>query len=155
MRCYPWHIDDKALLIGDAAHAVVPFFGQGMNASFEDCRILDEMLESDGEDDLAATFARFSKSRIPDADAIADLAIANYIEMRDKVASPMFRLKKRLERTLAKLAPGLFQPLYEMISFSNIPYAQAVARVDRRRRTIRAVAIVTALILLMFLVRMI
>jgi len=155
VRCSPWHIQDRALLIGDAAHAVVPFFGQGMNAAFEDCRILDEMLQEDGEGDLAATLARFSRSRKPDTDAIADLAIANYIEMRDKVGSPLFRLKKRCERTLAKLAPGLYQPLYEMISFSNIPYADAVARVRRRRRAGRAVGVVVVLILFTIFVRMI
>jgi len=132
MRCFPWHVEGHGLLVGDAAHAVVPFYGQGMNAAFEDCRVLDEMMRAAPNEPLERVFARFSEQRKPNADAIADLAIHNYVEMRDTVNSPMFRLKKWTERVMAKFVPG-YQPLYEMVSFSNIPYARAV-RIARRRR---------------------
>lgn len=152
IRCSPWHVGGKALLIGDAAHAVVPFYGQGMNAAFEDCRTLAEMLDDHPGDDLADVFARFTDARKPHADAIADLAIENYVEMRDKVGSPLFRLKKLTERVLARVVPG-YLPLYEMVSFSNIPYAEARAIAHRRARLAAALVAVVGLILFALIVR--
>lgn len=124
VRCSPWQQNGTAVLLGDAAHAIVPFYGQGMNAGFEDCRVLDELIErSDG--DLKGVFEAFSKSRIENADVIADLAIQNFIEMRDSVANPSFQLRKRIEHALQTLDPAKFKPLYNLVSFSNMPYAEA------------------------------
>lgn len=152
MRCSPWNVDGRALLIGDAAHAIVPFFGQGMNAAFEDCRILAERLRESGAADLEDVFSRFTDERKPDTEAIADLALANYVEMRDTVNSPWFRMKKATERVLARTFPGYF-PLYEMISFTNIPYAAALAIAQRRRRAALGLVIILGLILFAILAR--
>ncbi|NJL11875.1 MAG: hypothetical protein HC913_01910 [Microscillaceae bacterium] len=92
VRCQPWHFEDKFVLIGDAAHAIVPFYGQGMNASFEDCLVLDNILDN-WEGNMAELFAEFEKQRKPNADAIANLAIENFYEMRDGVAEPAFCAK--------------------------------------------------------------
>jgi len=145
IRCRPWNHVGKVLLIGDAAHAIVPFYGQGINAGFEDCRILDRILDEHA-DDLPSVFDAFSRTRKPDADAIADLALANFIEMRDKVASPIFRLRKRAQRVAHMIAPGTYHPLYNLISFSNVPYAQAVR--GARRQGWAAAALGGALVLL-------
>lgn len=154
MRCEPWHVGRQAVLIGDASHAIVPFFGQGMNAAFEDCRILSEMIQESGGADIADVFASFSARRKPNAEAIADLALANYVEMRDTVSSPLFRLKKAIERTLARFLPG-YTPLYEMISFTNIPYAQALAIAQRRRRSVQGAIVLLALVILVILARVV
>ncbi len=94
MRCYPWHYQDHVLLMGDAAHAIVPFYGQGMNAGFEDCTIFDEMLDQYANN-YESLFADFGKRRKPDGDAIADLALRNFIEMRDLTADPEFSTSKK------------------------------------------------------------
>lgn len=127
IRCAPWHYQDKVVLAGDAAHAVVPFYGQGMNASFEDCVVLDECL-AEFPDDRARAFAEYSTRRIENADALADLALENFIEMRDKTASPVFRAKKKLDHWLEGVLPGMYLPLYTMVSFTRIPYAEAARR---------------------------
>jgi kynurenine 3-monooxygenase len=127
VRCAPYHSADKVLLIGDAAHAVVPFYGQGMNAAFEDCAILDRMLDEVG-DDFGLLLRRFSAERKDDADAIRRLALDNFLEMRSKVADPLFLLQKKLDKVLHKLAPTVYQPLYGMVTFTTIPYAEAVRR---------------------------
>ncbi len=137
VRCAPWQVDGRAVLLGDAAHAVVPFYGQGANASFEDCVILRDCLRAH-PDDRARAFARFSRSRRPHADALADLAIDNFVEMRDRVAHPAFLLKKKGEHLLARLFPRWYLPLYTMVSFSRIPYADAVARARRQQRWVAA-----------------
>ena len=124
VRTYPWHINDSALLIGDAAHATVPFYGQGMNAGFEDCRILDELLDQH-LDDLLSCFNEFSKMRKPNGDGVQDLSMQNFIVMRDKTADPQFLLQKQIEKKFAKLYPEKWIPLYSMVSFSNISYAEA------------------------------
>lgn len=148
VRCRPWRHAGKAVLIGDAAHAVVPFYGQGMNASFEDCSALAECLERDG--DRARAFARYEERRKEHADALAELAVGNFLEMRDRTASRAFRLRKGGERLLARLLPGLYLPLYEMISFSRIPYADAVRRARRQDRLLAAAgALLLAAILAM------
>jgi len=146
IRCAPWTVG-RVTLMGDAAHAIVPFYGQGMNAGFEDCRALARLLaESPGDWDGAR--ARFAEERKPHADAIADLAVANFHEMRDKVASPLFRGRKRVEKLLHRALPGLYLPLYNMVSFSNIPYADAVARARRQDRAVSWGAILLAALLL-------
>jgi len=122
-----WHLDGRALLIGDAAHAIVPFHGQGMNCGFEDAVELAGLLESSANDHAAA-FAEFQRRRKPNADAIAAMALENYIEMRDSVADAHFLLRRELERALAARHPGRFVPRYWMVTFSRIPYSVAFAR---------------------------
>jgi kynurenine 3-monooxygenase len=124
IRCHPWNRAGKVLLIGDAAHAIVPFFGQGMNAAFEDVRILAESFEQGGQDFDDALTA-FSAARKPHADAIADMAVENFVEMRDRVGQPDFLYHKRVEQALHALFPQRVTPLYNLVSFSNVPYAEA------------------------------
>jgi kynurenine 3-monooxygenase len=127
IRCAPWYYRDRVCLLGDAAHAVVPFYGQGMNAAFEDCIVLDECLDKFANDRERA-FAEYFKRRKENADALADLAIGNFIEMRDKTASGAFRAKKKLDHLLEAALPGAYLPLYTMVTFTRIPYAQAARR---------------------------
>jgi kynurenine 3-monooxygenase len=127
IRCAPWFYRDKACLVGDAAHAVVPFYGQGMNAAFEDCVVLDECLEEFPENRERA-FAEYFRRRKENADALADLAIGNFIEMRDKTASKTFRAKKKLDHALEAALPGIYLPLYTMVTFTRMPYAKAAKR---------------------------
>ena len=122
-----WHIDGRALLLGDAAHAIVPFHGQGMNCGFEDAVELAELMDL-ATDDAAGVFAEFQRRRKPNADAIAAMALENYVEMRDSVADAHFLLMRALERTLAARHPGRFVPRYWMVTFSRLPYATAFAR---------------------------
>jgi kynurenine 3-monooxygenase len=127
IRCAPWFYRDKVCLVGDAAHAVVPFYGQGMNAAFEDCVVLDECLEEFPENRERA-FAEYFRRRKQNADALADLAIGNFIEMRDKTASKTFRAKKKLDHALEATLPGIYLPLYTMVTFTRMPYAKAASR---------------------------
>jgi len=127
IRCAPWSYRDKTCLVGDAAHAVVPFYGQGMNAAFEDCVVLDECLEEFHENRERA-FAEYFRRRKENADALADLAIGNFIEMRDKTASKTFRAKKKLDHALEAALPGTYLPLYTMVTFTRMPYAKAAKR---------------------------
>ncbi len=127
IRCAPWFYRDKICLLGDAAHAVVPFYGQGMNAAFEDCVVLDECLQNSPQDRERA-FAEYFHRRKENADALADLAIGNFIEMRDKTASRAFRAKKKLDHLLEGLLPGVYLPLYTMVTFTRMPYATAAKR---------------------------
>ena len=122
-----WHLDGRALLVGDAAHAIVPFHGQGMNCGFEDAVELADLLEQH-RGELAWTFAEFERRRRPNAEAIATMAIENYIEMRDSVADPAFLLRRELGRMLAARHPGRFVPRYAMVTFTRMPYAQAFER---------------------------
>jgi len=126
LRLRHWHRGGDALLIGDAAHAIVPFHGQGMNCAFEDCVELDALLA--GSDDLAWVFAELEARRKPNAEAIADMALENYVEMRDAVADERYQLMKQVERLLAARHPDRFVPRYAMVSFRRVPYAQAKAR---------------------------
>ena len=127
IRCAPWFYRDKTCLVGDAAHAVVPFYGQGMNAAFEDCVVLDECLEEFPENRDRA-FAEYFRRRKENADALADLAIGNFIEMRDKTASKTFRAKKKIDHALEAVLPGTYLPLYTMVTFTRMPYAKAAKR---------------------------
>jgi len=124
IKCYPWTYKDKAALIGDAAHAVVPFFGQGMNCGFEDCRILGELMDEHG-DDWKTIFPLYQQSRKPNADAILELALNNFIEMRDLVADKKFLRKKQIEKMIANAFPEKFIPAYSMVSFTHTPYSEA------------------------------
>ncbi|HKB75452.1 MAG TPA: NAD(P)/FAD-dependent oxidoreductase [Myxococcales bacterium] len=129
VRCSPWS-RGAAVLVGDAAHAIVPFFGQGMNAGFEDCTVLMDIL--DREPDWARAFAELSATRKPDADAIADLAVENFVEMRDKVADPEFVLWKEVEAELSRRFPGEYLSRYQLVTFTRIPYriAQEAGRLQ-------------------------
>ena len=127
IRCDPWHVDGTALLLGDAAHAIVPFFGQGMNCAFEDCSVFDGCLDKH-RGDWAATFAEFATRRKVNTDAIADMAVENFVEMRDLVARPSFMLKKAVEAVLYQKYPDTFIPKYSMVTFRRIPYAEALQR---------------------------
>ncbi|WP_187262875.1 FAD-dependent oxidoreductase [Pontibacter beigongshangensis] len=125
IKCFPWSYDGRAMLIGDAAHAVVPFYGQGMNAGFEDITVLDQLLDNfDGN--WQKLFETFEQERKPDADAIADLAVLNFIEMRDKVADPRFLLRKKIEANINEQYPDKWIPLYSMVTFSDLPYSYAL-----------------------------
>jgi len=127
VKCSPWHVEGRALLLGDAAHAIVPFFGQGINCGFEDCTILMELMDRHGAD-WERVFREFEKARKVNTDAIADLAVENFIEMRDRVADPHFLFRKKVELALETKYPGLFVPKYAMVTFHRIPYATALKR---------------------------
>jgi kynurenine 3-monooxygenase len=127
VRCFPWRFQDKVLLLGDAAHAIVPFYGQGMNCGFEDCVVLNELMEKHN-DDWDKIFEEFQNLRKPDADAIAELALANFIEMRDKVSDPNFLLQKKIEAWFSDKHPDKWIPLYTMVSYSpQIRYSEALS----------------------------
>lgn len=128
VRCWPWHMDGKALLLGDAAHAMVPFYGQGMNCAFEDVRVLDSLLSeapTESPIDWQAIFERHCDLRKPDADAIQDLAEENFYEMRDATADPVFQRKRELETKLEQIYPDYFSK-YSMVTFrEDLPYSVA------------------------------
>ena len=126
VKCFPWSHDGKSLLIGDACHAVVPFYGQGMNAGFEDITVLDQMLENFDGENWDKLFKAFERNRKPNADAIADLAVMNFIEMRDKVADPRFLLRKKIEGKISEQYPDKWIPLYSMVTFTDFPYSYAL-----------------------------
>lgn len=119
----PWHVGGQALLLGDAAHAIVPFFGQGMNCGFEDCVVLDSLLARHTR--WEEVFSEFFRLRKTNADAIADMAVENFIEMRDSTASPRFLLEKQVEKVLLNAFPGQFLSRYTLVSFSRVPYRLA------------------------------
>jgi kynurenine 3-monooxygenase len=145
IRCAPWYYCDRICLLGDAAHAVVPFYGQGMNAAFEDCVVLDECVEKFANDREHA-FAEYFSRRKENADALADLAIGNFIEMRDKTASSTFRTKKKLDHLLEAALPGVYLPLYTMVTFTRIPYAQAARRARLQDRILYTALVTLVLI---------
>ena len=145
IRCAPWFYRDRVALVGDAAHAVVPFYGQGMNAAFEDCVVLDESLAEFPQDRQRA-FAEYFVRRKENADALADLAVENFIEMRDKIASKTFRAKKKLDHLLEGLLPGIYLPLYTMVTFTRIPYSTAARRARLQNRIVYASLVVLLLV---------
>ena len=135
IKCSPYHYGDRVVLIGDSAHAIVPFYGQGMNAAFESASLLDDLLQAHPQ---AQALERFTAERCPDGFAIRQLALDHYYEMRASVASPLFLLQTKVEQLIERLLPG-FKPLYGMVSFSNIPYQQAVERAQRQKATVRSI----------------
>lgn len=127
IKCSPWHGEGRALLLGDAAHAIVPFFGQGINCGFEDCTVLLQLLDQHGAD-WNTVFSQFERMRKENTDAIADLAIENFAEMRDRVGDRSFLLRKKVELALQGRYPQRFVPKYSMVTFLRVPYATALKR---------------------------
>ncbi len=126
MKCYPWTYENKVALIGDSAHAIVPFYGHGMNAGFEDITILNEMIQKYG-DDWKTIFSEYQKSRKPNADAIAELSRRNFVEMSTKTADEKFLLQKKIEKWFSDKHPDKWKPLYSRVTFSLQPYSEALA----------------------------
>ncbi len=158
MRCRPWH-RGRGVLLGDAAHAIVPFYGQGANASFEDVEALVDALAAHPSD-LDAAIAAYEEERIRNANAIADLALDQFIDMRDRAGDRWHRLAKRGSQFLGAVIPTFWTPLYDMVSFSRIPYATAVAKAARQAQVLRTIAtaalpvgIIVALLLFVLLGR--
>lgn len=129
MKCYPWSYWDKVALVGDSAHAVVPFYGQGMNAGFEDIYAMDQLIQKHG-DDWEAIFQNYQQERKPNADAIAELSYRNFIEMSSKTANPNFLLQKKIEKRFAEKHPDKWIPSYSRVTFSHRSYAEALAEGD-------------------------
>jgi kynurenine 3-monooxygenase len=138
VRCWPWRWSDRCVLLGDAAHAIVPFYGQGMNAAFEDVRVLAECLRTHA--DRGEALEAYQSARKPNADAIADMALDNFVEMRDKVGRPEFLHRKRIEQTLHRLFGERAEPQYNLVSFSTVPYVEAKRRGDRLAAVVDRVA---------------
>ena len=139
VKCYPWIRNDKFALIGDAAHAIVPFFGQGMNCGFEDCSVLNSLIEKH-LDNWSEILAEYQSLRKPDGDAIADLALNNFVEMRDKVNQPKFLLQKKIEAAFSKKYPDKWIPAYAQVTFSNhIRYSEALLNGQRQETIMQQV----------------
>lgn len=138
--CYPWHHGNRICLMGDAAHAIVPFYGQGMNSGMEDCSVLSELMDTmHGPDDWDRVLQAYTRLRKPSGDAILELALRNYIEMRDKTGDPAFLLRKKIEAKLATAYPGRWLPLYSQVTFSHTPYEEALAAGQRQDRIMERV----------------
>jgi kynurenine 3-monooxygenase len=135
IRCAPWHVDGTVLLLGDAAHAIYPVYGQGANAGFEDCRLLARCLE-EADGGWSEAFARYWSIRKSDLDAMADLCVSHTLELRAQADDPRFQLRKRVERRVSEIVPDLYQPLYVSIAFSCSRYADAVHASERHERMI-------------------
>jgi len=142
IRCQPWHAG-RAVLVGDACHAVVPFLGQGMNAAFEDCSVLHACLVDSGWEWEKAV-ARYESLRKEHADVLAELCVTNFVEMRDRVASPLFVLQKKLAVMLHAALPRWYLPLYTMVEFTRIPYAEALRRSRLQARIVATAAALLA-----------
>lgn len=137
VKCYPWHINNT-MVIGDAAHAIVPFYGQGMNAGFEDCHVLNKLLD-EFNDDLTLALPAYERSRKPDTDAISELALDNFIEMRDLVADDDFLLRKKIEARIHQLYPERWIPLYSMVTFhEDIRYSDALRQGNAQKEVLDA-----------------
>jgi kynurenine 3-monooxygenase len=143
VKCFPWTFDNKIGLIGDAAHAIVPFFGQGMNCGFEDCVVLNDLIEKHKED-WSEIFPEYESLRKPDGDAIADLAIANFVEMRDKTADPKFILQKKIEARFNSKYPDKWIPLYSMVTYSpQIRYSTALKEGQKQEAIMQKIMAIT------------
>jgi len=139
VKCFPWSVSDKVLLLGDAAHAIVPFYGQGMNCGFEDCVVLDQLMNQYGED-WKTIFTEFEQTRKPDGDAIGELAVGNFFEMRDKVGHPEFLLQKKIEARFNAKYPDKWIPLYTMVTYSpDIRYSEAMREGQRQEMIMKQV----------------
>ncbi|XP_074502933.1 kynurenine 3-monooxygenase [Sebastes fasciatus] len=143
IKCSPYHIGDKCVLMGDAAHAVVPFYGQGMNAGFEDCIVFEEIMDQFSED-FSAVLPEYSRVRVPDDHAIADLAMYNYIEMRAHVNSKWFLFRKHVDNVLHFLMPKTIVPLYTMVTFTRTRYHEAVDRLHWQDKVINRSLLLSA-----------
>jgi len=151
LKCWPHYIEEGALLLGDAAHVMVPFYGQGMNAGFEDCLVFSELLQQFG--DLHKAARLYSEKRYKDSYAICDLSMYNYLEMRSHVVNPMFLLRRQFDQYLHWLFPRNYIPLYAMVSFTRIPYSQVVQRAAKQDKLVQAIALFgcgTALLFLLY-----
>jgi kynurenine 3-monooxygenase len=135
IRCFPW-TSGKFALMGDAAHATVPFFGQGMNAGFEDCTVMWQLMQKHHED-WSAVFKEYETIRKPNGDAVQDLSLQNYIVMRDRVADPGFLLLQKIERRINLLYPQSYFPLYSMVSFTDITYETALNKGNEQEKMIQ------------------
>jgi kynurenine 3-monooxygenase len=141
VKCFPWIREDKFALIGDAAHAIVPFFGQGMNCGFEDCSVLNSLIEKH-KDNWSAILPEYQSLRKPDGDAIADLALNNFVEMRDKVADPKFLLQKKIEAAFSKKYPDKWTPLYSQVTFSpQIRYSDALVNGQKQEAIMQQIMV--------------
>ncbi|CAH1113510.1 unnamed protein product [Psylliodes chrysocephalus] len=146
IKCSPYHIGGKFLIIGDAAHAMVPFYGQGMNAGFEDCSLLDDLLEKN-RNDIAKTIQEYSKVRVKNAHAICDLAMYNYVEMRDLVNRIGFQWRKSIDHLLFRSFPNKWIPLYNSVSFSTMEYNQCVCNRKWQDRVIYKIVMTIGIII--------
>ena len=138
MKCYPWTYSDKIALIGDACHAIVPFYGQGMNAGFEDITVLYELMQQHG-DDWQKIFSLYEQSRKPNTDAIAELSYRNFMEMSSSTADEKFLLQKKIEKKFSAKYPEKWQPLYSRVTFSHRPYSEALAIGDKQNEIMEEV----------------
>lgn len=148
VKCFPWTYKDKMAMVGDSAHAIVPFYGQGMNCGFEDCVVLEQLMEkyqlnahAENDDALFANvFSEYEIQRKPDGDAIADLAVMNFIEMRDRTADPKFLLQKKIEARFSEKHPDKWIPLYTMVTFSpDIRYSEALKEGLRQEEIMKTI----------------
>ncbi|UZO80518.1 FAD-dependent monooxygenase [Aquimarina sp. ERC-38] len=139
MKCYPWTYWDKVALVGDSAHAVVPFYGQGMNAGFEDILVLDDLIEAHSDNNWQAIFEAYQESRKPNADAIAELSYRNFMEMSSKTADLNFLLQKKIEKHMATKYPEQWTPLYSRVTFSTEPYAEALSIGDQQNKIMQKI----------------
>jgi kynurenine 3-monooxygenase len=152
IKCTPYHYQDKAIIIGDAAHSQVPFYGQGLNSGFEDLTLLFSLFPFSGPIDLVSIFERYSIIRTPDAHAICDLALHNYYEMAKGVISPSYLLRKSVEDILYRYAPWTkIVPLYTMVSFSHMRYSEVRKKWIRQGRVLGLSALVSGLAMLTFM----
>jgi len=133
VRCSPWNYKDQIIMMGDSSHAIVPFYGQGMNSGFEDCTVFNEIFESNKRD-WEKSFKEFFDTRKKDADAISNLALQNFIEMRDLVADESFLLRKKIEKKIYSKYPEKWVPLYSQVTFSHTPYSEALANGKRQEK---------------------
>ncbi len=139
VKCFPWIREDSFALIGDAAHAMVPFFGQGMNCGFEDCAVLNELIDT-FKDDWKEILPAYQHLRKPDGDAICDLALANFVEMRDKVADPKFLLQKKIETAFTKKHPDKWKPAYSLVTFSpDVRYSDALKQGNAQEKIMQKI----------------
>lgn len=136
IKCSPLHFEDKVLILGDAAHAMVPFYGQGMNCGFEDCLLLDQLLR-EYNDHFALAFQAFTETRRDDHRAICDLAMYNYIEMRHLVNTRAFIVRKKIDGILYRMMPRQWVPLYNMVTFTRTPYSRCIAEKERQDTVLR------------------
>lgn len=153
VRSRPWHYGGRVALVGDAAHAVVPFYGQGANAAFEDCTVLSECLARHAPN-LERAFAEYDALRRDNVNTLANLALSNFIEMRDHTGSRTFLMHKKLERTLHRALPGVYTPLYTMVSFTRTPYADAVRGAARQDRVVASIGAILVVIVLAVVFRL-